>query len=195
MFSTPTLIGRIVLFAVFFAPAFVICGVAFDVRLASVCCRQVALRGALHASVVRSATLLPLLRCQRLSAHWTLPVPAAGAILMAWGGWCKMSPTIISDHPHHRLDAAHWIDCILAMLPPSWIGGRRRAGKRTGLAGRRPDQGRQTDPEQVVASDALRSGVQAGIRTPGPVHTPQGWHQRVRGSVLSASGAGCGKDA
>jgi hypothetical protein len=31
------------------------------------------------------AAALPLLRCQRHSAHWTLPVPAAGAILMGMG--------------------------------------------------------------------------------------------------------------
>jgi hypothetical protein len=55
------------------------------------------------------AAPFPLLRCQRLSAHWTLPVPAAAAILMGRSGWCKMSPTIHTGPPKW-LDAARRID-------------------------------------------------------------------------------------
>jgi hypothetical protein len=48
---------------------------------------------------------------------------------------------------------------------------------------RRPGQGRQTDPEQVVSGAAVRGDVQAGFRAAGPVHSGQGRHQRLRCSV------------
>jgi hypothetical protein len=67
-----------------------------------------------------------------------------------------------------------------------------QAGRRLRLdhsVHRRSGQGRQTDPEQVVPSDAIRGDLQAGFRAPGSVHPAQGRHQRVCRSFHSMHGA------
>jgi hypothetical protein len=46
----------------------------------------------------------------------------------------------------------------------------------------------------VEPGHAVRGGEQAGFGAAGPVHPPQGRHQRVRDAFLSAAGAESGND-
>jgi len=54
---------------------------------------------------------------------------------------------------------------------------------------RRPGQGGQADPEQVVAVLRYAAAYKADSEALETVHTPEGWHQRLRSSVRSAPGA------
>jgi hypothetical protein len=56
---------------------------------------------------------------------------------------------------------------------------------------RRPGQGRQANPKQVVPRHAVRGSLQGGFRAPGPVHQAEGRHQRMRCSFHPARGASC----